>query len=167
MPTTRPTRSWRSDATGESAKRWIDGRASPASAINRRILYPPNRIEAAFSRRSGYTAIMSNALVGKYFIGVHDESMRSGIVEAALGDYHYLVRFDTLIGFMDGSHWPESLAVVAIDDMARPRRDGDEDVTPPWHFFDDIDKRRDCNAWINAAPDRQPCVVLLRPKRED
>jgi hypothetical protein len=62
---------------------------------------------------------MTNPLVGKYFIGVHNQTMRSGIVEATLADRHYLVRFDTLIGFTDGSHWPESLAVVAIDGMVR------------------------------------------------
>jgi len=43
--------------------------------------------------------------------------MRSGTVEAALDGGHYLVRFDDLVGFTDGSKWPESLAVVALSDM--------------------------------------------------
>ena len=60
---------------------------------------------------------MSVALNGKYFLGVHDECMRSGVVEAAVNDDHYLVRFDDLIGFGDGSKWPEALAVVAITSM--------------------------------------------------
>jgi hypothetical protein len=111
---------------------------------------------------------MSNPLVGKYFIGVHDEAMRSGIVEAAIDDRHYLVRFDDLIGLTDGTRWPESLAVVAIDDMARTGRDGDENVPPPWEFFDDIEKRRVYDAWMNEpTPDRKPRVVPLRPKPED
>ena len=37
---------------------------------------------------------MTDQLVGKYFIGVHHESMRSGIIEAAISDGFYLVRFD-------------------------------------------------------------------------
>src|SRR5258708_5635596 len=60
---------------------------------------------------------MSVALNGKYFLGVHDECMRSGVVEAAVNDGHYLVRFDDLVGFGDGSKWPEALAVVAITSM--------------------------------------------------
>lgn len=111
---------------------------------------------------------MSNALVGKYFIGVHDGAMRSGIVAAAINDRHYLVRFDTLIGLMDGSHWPESLAVVAIEDMARPGHDRNDNVPPPWDFFNDVDQRRKYDAWINArSADRRSQIVPLRPKRED
>src|SRR5271169_2461401 len=52
---------------------------------------------------------MSVALNGKYFLGVHHECMRSGVVEAAVNDGHYLVRFDDLVGFTDGSKWPEAL----------------------------------------------------------
>ena len=37
---------------------------------------------------------MSTALIGKYFPCVHDECWRSGIVEAAVNDDHYIVRFD-------------------------------------------------------------------------
>jgi hypothetical protein len=100
---------------------------------------------------------MSNPLVGKYFVGVHDEAMRSGIVEAAIDERHYLVRFDDLIGFTDGTRWPESLAVVAIDDMVRAGRDGADDIPPPWEFFDDIEKRRAYDAWMNEpTPDRKP-----------
>jgi hypothetical protein len=39
---------------------------------------------------------MSAALIGKYFLCVHDECWRSGIVEAAVNDGHYIVRFDDL-----------------------------------------------------------------------
>ena len=49
------------------------------------------------------------ALVGKYFFGVHDGAMRSGIVEAAIDPRHYLVRFDDVIGFTHGSEWPGRL----------------------------------------------------------
>ena len=66
------------------------------------------------------------ALVGKYFIGVHDGCMRSGIVEAAIDPRHYLVRFDDVIGFTHGSEWPASLAVVPISEMTQ----GDMSDTP-------------------------------------
>ncbi len=42
---------------------------------------------------------MSTALIGKYFPCVHDECWRSGIVEAAVNDDHYIVRFDALVRF--------------------------------------------------------------------
>jgi hypothetical protein len=92
--------------------------------------------------------------------------MRFGIVEAAVDDRHYLVRFDDLVGFTDGSPWPESLAVVAIEDMARAGRNGNDDIPPPWDFFDSVEKRRAYDAWLNEpAPDRKPRVVPLRPDR--
>jgi hypothetical protein len=72
---------------------------------------------------------MSDPVVGKYFIGVHEGGMRSGIVEAKINDGLYLVRFDDLIGFTDGSHWPESLAIVAVADMARPGHDGEDEYS--------------------------------------
>jgi hypothetical protein len=62
--------------------------------------------------------------------------------------------------------WPESLAVVAIDDMAQAGRNGDENIPPPWLFFDDIEKQRAFEAWLNEpSPDRKPRVVPLRPDR--
>ena len=60
------------------------------------------------------------ALVGKYFIGVHDGCMQSGIVGAAIDPRHYLVRFDDVIGFTHRSEWPASLAVVRISDIRKP-----------------------------------------------
>jgi hypothetical protein len=60
---------------------------------------------------------MSTALIGKYFPCVHDECWRSGIVEAAVNDDHYIVRFDALVRFNEGSPWPESLAVAAISNI--------------------------------------------------
>src|SRR6516165_584151 len=95
------------------------------------------------------------ALVGKYFIGVYDGGMRSGFVEAALGETHYLVRFDDLIGFTDGSKWPVSLAVVPISDMTRGGMD--EDEPPPWDFFDDQDQRARFDRWLSEpSTDRTP-----------
>jgi hypothetical protein len=91
------------------------------------------------------------------------------IVEAAIDDRHYLVRFDDLIGFTDGTRWPESLAVVAIDDMSRAGRDGDDNIPPPWEFFDDIEKRRAYDAWMNEpTPDRKPVSCRCdRSRRTD
>jgi hypothetical protein len=111
------------------------------------------------------TAMMGNrtndALNGKYFLGVHDDCMRSGIIEAAVNDYHYLVRFDDLIGFTDGSKWPEALTVVAIIDMARS---GQANEPPPWLFFDSLERRAKYQAWLDEPPsDRKPRVVPLRP----
>ena len=100
------------------------------------------------------------ALVGKYFIGVHDGSMRSGIVEAAIDATHYLVRFDGLLGFTDGSKWPPSLAVVPISDMISGGME--EDEPPPWAFFDDQEQRAAYDKWASEPPtDRTPRVVPL------
>jgi hypothetical protein len=75
---------------------------------------------------------VTNALIGKYFLGVHDEAWRSGVVEAATDNGHYLVRFNNLVKINHSTSWPESLAVVAIDDMARAGRlPGDEMVPQP------------------------------------
>jgi hypothetical protein len=62
---------------------------------------------------------MSVGLNGKYFLGVHHECMRSGVVEAAVNEGHYLVRFDDLVGLTDGSKWPEALAIVAVNGKLR------------------------------------------------
>jgi hypothetical protein len=106
-----------------------------------------------------------SAIIGKYFLGVHDESMRSGVVEAAVNDDHYLVRFDDLIGFADGSKWPESLAVVAVTDMVGA---GDDDKPPPWLFFDNPEQRARYDAWLSEPPtDPKPRVVPLRRKPPD
>jgi hypothetical protein len=100
------------------------------------------------------------ALVGKYFIGLHSESMRSGIVEAAIDATHYLVRFDDFIGFTDGSKWPPTMAVVPISDMSLSGMDIEP---PPWCFFDNPEQRATYEAWINEPPtDRKPRVVPLR-----
>jgi hypothetical protein len=101
-----------------------------------------------------------SAINGKYFLGVHAESMRSGIVESAVNDDHYLVRFDDLIGFADGSKWPEALAVVAVTDMVGS---GDDDKPPPWWFFDNPEPRARYEAWLNEPEtDLKPRVVPLR-----
>ena len=100
------------------------------------------------------------ALVGKYFIGVHYGGLRSGIVEAAIDATHYLVRFDDLIGFTDGSKWPVSLAVVPISDMTQGGMDKDE--PPPWAFFDDQEQRARYEKWLSEPPTR--VVPLLKLK---
>jgi hypothetical protein len=103
------------------------------------------------------------ALVGKYFIGVHDGSMRSGIVEAAIDASHYLVRFDDLIGFTDGSKWPRSLAVVPISDMTSGGMDKND--PPSCAFFDDQEQRARYEEWSSKPPpDRTPRVVPLPRK---
>jgi hypothetical protein len=108
-----------------------------------------------------------SALSRKYFLGVHDECMRSGIVDAAVNDDHYLVRFDDLVGFSDGSKWPEALAVVAITDMVGS---GGDDGPPPWWFFDNPEQRARYDAWLTEPPpDLKPRVVPLRrgPQKEE
>jgi hypothetical protein len=103
---------------------------------------------------------MSTALIGKYFLGVHDDGMRSGVVEAIVNDGHYLVRFDDLVGFTDGSKWPEAMAVVAVTDMVGS---GDDDKPPPWWFFDNSEQRAKYETWLNEPPpDLKLRVVPLR-----
>ena len=100
------------------------------------------------------------ALVGKYFIGVHDGSLRSGIVEAAIDATHYLIRFDDFIGLTDGSKWPPSLAVVPISDMTLGGME--EDEPPPWAFFEDQEQRACYYEWLSEPPpDQTPRVVPL------
>jgi len=100
-----------------------------------------------------------SAISGKYFLGVHDECMRSGVVEAAVNDNHYLVRFDDLI-LGDGSKWPEALAVVAITNMVGS---GDDEGPPAWWFFDNLEQRAKYEAWLNAPPpDLKSRVVPIR-----
>jgi hypothetical protein len=83
------------------------------------------------------------------------------LVEAVIGDSHYLVRFDS-----DGEI-PESLAVVAISDMARAGGTGNEDEPPPWLFFDTVEQRSKYVAWINEPSDGpgKPRIVPLLPRR--
>jgi hypothetical protein len=111
---------------------------------------------------------VTNALIGKYFLGVHDEAWRSGVVEAATDNEHYLVRFNDLVKINHSTSWPQSLAVVAIDDMARAGRlPGDEMVPPPWLFFDNAEQQQAYEVWLNEpSPDRKPRVVPLRPDRD-
>ena len=92
--------------------------------------------------------------------------MRSGIIEAAIDQAHYLVRFDELIGFTDGSKWPPSMAVVPLSRMLEG---DDEDAPPPWLFFDDPDSRARYEAWIaEETPDRGPRIVpFKKPKARE
>jgi hypothetical protein len=102
------------------------------------------------------------ALVGKYFIGVYAGSIRSGIVEAAIDPRHYLVRFDDVIGFMHGSEWPASLAVVPISDMTQGGMDKDEQK--PWAFFDVQEQRTLYQEWLNESPTDRTARVVPLPK---
>jgi hypothetical protein len=105
---------------------------------------------------------MSTALIGKYFLCVHDECWRSGIVEAAVNDDHYIVRFDALVRFNEDSPWPESLAVAAIGNMVG---NGGHDALP-WLFFDKPEPREKYEAWLNEPrSDRKPRVLPSRPGR--
>jgi hypothetical protein len=101
----------------------------------------------------------TNVLVGKYFLGV-DPLSGPGIVEAVIDDSHYLVRFDS-----DGGI-PESLAVVAISDMARAGGTGNENEPLPWLFFDTVEQRAKYIAGMNEPPDGpgKPRIVPLRPR---
>ncbi len=103
---------------------------------------------------------MSTALIGRYFLCIHDECWRSGVVEAAVNDDHCLVRFDDLVRFNEGSAWPESLAVVAIGNMVG---NGDNEASPPWLFFDNPEQSAKYEAWLNEPrSDRKPRGVPPR-----
>ena len=98
----------------------------------------------------------SELLVGKYFMATdpHDD----GIVESALGDGYYLVRFEGRAGSP-----PEAFAVVALSDMARTGGSGKEDEPPPWLFFDSAEERAKYRAWITEPSDpNKPRVVPMR-----
>ena len=97
----------------------------------------------------------SNALVGKYFVGSYQHG-GPGVVEAELGDSHYLVRSDA------DRDIPEMLWVVAITDMARAGGVGADDDPLPWVFFDTIEQRAKYLEWINQSPDpNKPRIVPL------
>src|SRR5258708_3765661 len=110
---------------------------------------------------------MSAALIGKYFLCVHDECWRSGIVEAAVNDGHYIVRFDDLVRFNEGAVWPESLAVAAISNMVE---NGGNDVPPPWLFFDNPEQRAKYEAWLNEPRSRRKppaCPAAIWTQKEE
>jgi hypothetical protein len=100
------------------------------------------------------------ALIGKYVIATFPHP-QTGIVEAAVDDTHYLVRFD---GGGGSATEPETLQVVAISDMARAGGTGRDDEPPPWLFFDDVEQRSKFLTWLNEMPpDGKPRVVPPRP----
>jgi hypothetical protein len=84
-------------------------------------------------------------------MGIYNDALRSGIIEAAVNDSHYLVRFDKFIGFTDGSTFPESLAVVPIAEMIGIVH-GDDDMPMSWEFFDNPQQRAEYQAWLEAPP---------------
>ncbi len=92
-------------------------------------------------------------LVGKYFVA---PQTGAGVVEAALDDAHYLVRYETDFGV------PEHLEVVAIRDMVGA---GADDGPPPWAFFDTIEQRAKFQAWMNEPenPNRPRVVPFKAP----
>ena len=102
----------------------------------------------------------SNAgpLIGKYVIATWPHPQR-GIIETAVDDAYYLVRFES-----EGGGAPETLQVVAISDMARTGSTGRDDELLPWLFFDNVEQRAKFLAWLNEpTPDGKPRVVPLRP----
>jgi hypothetical protein len=87
-------------------------------------------------------------LVGKYFIGVHDGGVRSGIVEAAIDATHYLVRFDD----------SPCVAMVPVSDMFWGGMDKDE--PRPWAFFDDQEQRARYDEWTNEPSNYQGSATI-------
>jgi hypothetical protein len=97
------------------------------------------------------------AMIGKYFIGVHDEALHSGIIEAQISDHYYLVRFD---GFTstDGPVCPERLAVIPVANMVGRCKD----CPPSWDLFDTIEQRAAYQAWLDEPSADKPRVVQIR-----
>ena len=102
---------------------------------------------------------MANPLVGKFFIGVHDWGMRSGIVEAAIDDRHYLIRFDNVAGVTND--WPTSMGIASIEAMIGSPS---EDDPPAWNLFDTEEQRSKYTTWVNQEPEGGPRIVRLNPK---
>jgi hypothetical protein len=103
----------------------------------------------------------NNILIGKLFAGVADGCMRSGIIEAAISDNYFLVRFDDLdepSGLV-----PASLMVVNITTLAGG---GGGDEPFAWQLFDNQEQRAAFQEWANTPEDnRKPSLVPLRPKK--
>jgi hypothetical protein len=91
---------------------------------------------------------LSIGLVGRCF-HVFDENRKvksQGVVVAPVGTSHFLVQyFDRIIGS------PSTMAVVAIDDMARPTRKSREHGT--WQFYADAAHMND---WYEHHRQRTP-----------
>jgi hypothetical protein len=130
--------------------------ARPGSQFTQRVF---RDIERAGNTRAKEKPTMT-ALVGKYFTGVYDGALRSGIIEDAVSPTHYLVRFDDFVGFTDGSKWPPSLAVVPTSEMAGGADMAeDEGKPPPWDFFDNQDQRARYDEWLSQPT--KPQVIRL------
>src|ERR1700733_8076136 len=96
------------------------------------------------------------ALVGKHVIATFPHPL-AGIVETAVDDAHYLVRFER-----DGD-MPETLQVVAISNMARAGAPP-EKAPAPGLFFAGNRQRRNFQGLMNKTPPAgRPRVVPLRP----
>lgn len=106
---------------------------------------------------------MANPLVGKFFIGVHDGSMRSGVIDAAVDDQRYLLRFDNLVGAV--FDWPASMGISSIENMLGSFG-SDEEGTPAWDIFETEEQRSTFNTWINQEVEGAtgPRVVRFGPK---
>jgi hypothetical protein len=99
---------------------------------------------------------MTAILIGKYFLA--PPPYAGGIIEAAVDDVHYLVRYDA---YPNGRDAPEALAVVALSEMLTGR-DGER---LHWLFFDSAEHRSKYWAWVTKLPDsptEKPRVVSMR-----
>jgi hypothetical protein len=97
----------------------------------------------------------SEVLVGKYFMAT--DPHEDGIVESAINEDYYLVRFESRAGGP-----PEAFAVVALSDMARVGSTGNENEPPPWLFFDSAEQRAKYRTWINEPDDpNKPRIVPM------
>jgi len=100
--------------------------------------------------------IMTAILIGKYFLA--PPPYAAGVIEAAVDDAHYLVRYDA---YPNGRDAPEALAVVMLSEMLTGR-DGER---LHWLFFDSAEHRSKYWAWVTELPDNpreKPRVVSIR-----
>jgi hypothetical protein len=104
---------------------------------------------------------LKSVLVGKYFVSEHDGCVRSGVIEAEIGDnIHYLVRFNDDLITADDDKWPMSLAVVPIDLMSVGCAHQQDTIT--WKLFDTPEQLADCDKWVRKPPEeRKPRIIPL------
>jgi hypothetical protein len=105
---------------------------------------------------------MTDGLIGKYFMCFYDNCgemySRNGMVEARVGDNHYLVRLDNY----SEAPMTSRLTVVAIAKMT-----GAGDLVfngdMPWEFFDTAEQRAAYERWLDEPTmGKEPCVVPMK-----